>query len=352
VFTYYVNDILIERVSVIMKFRTITLPYIFAPLIILILFIPQVLANPLKANYSRPSDIPFPSDNPYSVEKAALGKMLFFDPRLSKNKNMTCATCHNPSFGWEDATSTSIGAQNTHLDRHTPTIINVAWGDSFFWDGRAKTLEEQSLGPIQSNVEMNLSLPELIDRLSEVKSYQQWFTQVFGPSGITAQNIGKAIATFERTIVSGQAPFDLWIEGDEDAISSSAKRGFDLFNNKAKCSTCHTGWNFTDLQFHDVGLSGSDKGLGAITMKVENEFSFKTPSLRNISQRAPYMHDGRFKDLQGVIAHYIVGGVKRESLSPLMVPVLLNAQEMSDLADFLQTLTGEDASVNLPILPY
>jgi len=188
--------------------------------------------------------------------------------------------------------------------------------------------------------------------LSEVKSYQQWFTQVFGPSGITAQNIGKAIATFERTIVSGQAPFDLWIEGDEEAISSSAKRGFDLFNSKAKCSTCHTGWNFTDLQFHDIGLTGSDKGVGAISMKEENEFSFKTPSLRNISQRAPYMHDGRFKDLKGVIVHYITGGIKRKSLSPLMVPILLNAQEMSDLEAFLQTLTGEDASVNLPILPY
>lgn len=309
-------------------------------------------AENLKQSYKRPTSIPFPADNPYSAEKAALGKMLFFEPRLSKNRNMTCATCHNPSFGWEDATSTSIGAQNSHLGRHSPTIINAAWGKTFFWDGRAASLEEQAAGPIESNVEMNLPMSVAVDRLAEVASYQAWFKRVFGDSGITSDNIKKAIATFERTVVSGQAPFDLWIEGDESAISESAKRGFTLFNGKAECSACHTGWNFTDNKFHDIGLASKDKGLGARTGLAQDEFAFKTPSLRNITQRAPYMHDGSMNNLRSVIAHYIGGGIPRASRSELMRPVALTPQELSDLEAFLQTLTGKDASVSLPILPY
>lgn len=310
------------------------------------------LANTLKSSYQRPSEIPFPQSNPYSVEKATLGKMLFFDPRLSKNRNMTCATCHNPSFGWEDATPTSIGAQNTHLDRHSPTIINMAWSDSFFWDGRAKTLEEQAQGPIESKVEMNIPIERVVERLSKVEKYQEWFNSAFGVSGITSENIRKAIATFEHTVVSGQSSFDEWVSGDESAISISAKRGFELFNGKAKCSACHTGWNFTDNRFHDIGMSGEDIGLGALTNQEKDKFSFKTPSLRNISQRAPYMHDGRFEDLTAVIIHYITGGINRNSKSPLMEPVPLSAQDIQDLEVFLLTLTGKDASVSLPILPY
>ena len=146
---------------------------------ILVLSTNDAQANSLKQNYQRPDTIPFPIDNPYSAEKAALGKMLFFEPRLSKNRNMTCATCHNPSFGWEDATETSIGAQNSNLDRHSPTIINAAWGKSYFWDGRAATLEDQAAGPIESNVEMNLPIGEAVKRLSQVPSYQDWFRRVF-----------------------------------------------------------------------------------------------------------------------------------------------------------------------------
>lgn len=321
-------------------------------LCILLLLGTKVQANPLKGQYKRPESIPFPADNPYSVEKAALGKMLFFEPRLSKNRNMTCATCHNPSFGWEDATPTSIGAQNSNLDRHSPTIINAAWGKTYFWDGRAASLEDQAKGPIESNVEMNLPMSVAVKRLAQVPSYQQWFTRVFGPSGLTGENVTKAIATFERTVVSGQAPFDLWVEGDENAISASAKRGFDLFNGKAACADCHTGWNFTDYAFHDIGLSGEDKGLGARTGNSRDNFAFKTPSLRNISQRAPYMHDGRFVDLKAVIAHYIPGGIRRPSLSNKMKPVPLTRQDINDLEAFLLTLTGEDAAVSLPILPY
>jgi cytochrome c peroxidase len=316
------------------------------------LFCCSAFGSDWQALYKRPTSIPFPSDNLYSTEKAALGKMLFFDPRLSQNFNMTCATCHNPSFGWEDATKTSIGSLNTSLSRHSPTIINMAWGNSFFWDGRAKTLEAQAQGPIESKVEMNISLDTVVKRLSKVPQYTEWFKRVFGSSGISGDNIRKAIATYERTVVSGLAPFDQWIEGDDNAISNSAKRGFTLFNGKANCAACHQGWNFTDNQFHDVGLSGTDLGLGALTKNSKDNFSFKTPGLRNIGQRAPYMHDGRFKSLSMVIVHYVGGIIDRKSRSEKLKTIMLTAQEVNDLEAFLLTLTGEDTPVTLPLLPY
>ena len=317
----------------------------------------SLLATPLpyeqqKAQFKRPDTIPFPADNPYSVQKAALGKMLFFDPRLSNNRNMTCATCHNPSFGWEDATPRSVGDQNSQLGRHSPTIINAAWGNKYFWDGRASSLEEQAKGPIESEVEMNLPLSKAVTRLSQVAQYRTWFARVFGSEGITADTITKAIATFERTIVSGEAPFDRWVNGDETAISPAAQRGFGLFVGKAKCIDCHSGWNFSDKKFYDIGLSGDDLGRGELTGNAQENFAFKTPSLRNISQRAPYMHDGRFENLTEVIIHYVSGGIQRPSLAPQMVPLVLNAQEIKDLEQFMLTLTGDDTAVSLPVLPY
>jgi len=312
----------------------------------------NTVATQFQSLYKRPTSIPFPANNPYSTEKATLGKMLFFDPRLSKNKNMNCATCHNPSFGWEDATATSVGSQNTHLTRHSPTIINLAWGKTFFWDGRAKTLEEQAQGPIESDVEMNIPLEEVVSRLKNVDKYQELFTRVFGRSGITGTNIRKSIATFERTIVSGVAPFDRWIDGDKKAISDSAKRGFELFNNKADCAVCHSGWNFTDNEFHDIVLFGNDKGLGALNNNPSDNFAFKTPSLRNISQRAPYMHDGRFDRLSTVIAHYNGPLVNSATRSKKLKNINLSQQEIIDLTEFLLTLTGSDTAVTLPILPF
>jgi len=305
-----------------------------------------------KSDFTRPDQIPFPADNPYSVQKAALGKMLFFDPRLSNNRNMTCATCHNPSFGWEDATATSIGAQNTNLGRHSPTIVNSAWGDLFFWDGRASSLEEQSAGPIESTVEMNLPISEAVTRLKAVPDYVQWFKDVFGNQGITAENIKKSIATFERTIVTGQAPFDKWVEGDESALTATEKLGFELFIGKAHCANCHTGWNFTDNKFHDIGLSVNDLGRFEVSKQEADKFAFKTPSLRNISQRAPYTHDGRFSTLENVIVHYMSGGIRRPTNSDLMQPFPLTPDEMKALKAFMLTLTGEDQPVTLPTLPF
>lgn len=307
----------------------------------------------IKSLYNRPESIPFPDDNPYSVVKATLGKMLFFDPRLSSAQNMNCASCHNPSFGWEQPTAKSVGAQATPLRRNSPTLLNMAWAtDRLFWDGRAHSLEDQAQGPIESEVEMNQPLSSVVARLKNIDEYQHWFDKAFPGEGINKATVVKAIATYERTIVATEAPFDRWIKGDEKAISASAKQGFNLFTGKAKCITCHSGWNFTDNQFHDVGLPGyEDLGRYEITGDIKDKFGFKTPTLRNITQRAPYMHDGSIPDLAGVIDHYIQGGIPRDSLSPLMQPVPLTSQEKSDLIAFLKTLTGPDMVVSLPDLP-
>ncbi len=306
----------------------------------------------LKSQYKRPVSIPFPANNPYSAEKAQLGKMLFFDQRLSRNFNMNCATCHNPSLGWEDGVAGAFGGQGKNLERHSPTVLNLAWGDSFFWDGRAPSLEEQIRGPVESANEMNIPLTKVVDRLSQIPGYQRWFKKVFPEQGISAAAILKSIATYERTLVSGTAPFDRWVEGQESAISDSAKRGFKLFNGQAGCSGCHSGWNFTDNRFHDIGLATGDSGRMTISNQAQDQHAFKTPGLRNINQRAPYMHNGSLPSLAAVISHYISGGINRDSRSSEMNAVQLSSSQQQDLNNFLLTLTGDDQPVSLPILPY
>src|SRR3954447_117104 len=310
-------------------------------------------AGALKAQYRRPTEIPFPATNPYTPEKAALGKALYFDPRLSGHQNMNCASCHNPSFGWEVPLKGAIGAQNTMLGRNAPTVLNLAWGkDHYFWDGRAKTLEEQALGPIQADVEMNMKIPDLVNRLNGIPEYRKWFDLAFPSEGISADTIARSIATFERTVVSGYAPFDAWIEGDESAISEAAKRGFALFTGKAKCAECHTGWNFTDNKFHDIGVATTDLGRGKLVPDdPKAKHAFKTPGLRDITQRAPFMHDGSGPDLQAVMVHYVSAGIDRPSRSALMRPVPLNPEEITQLIEFLKTLTGTKQVVSLPVLP-
>lgn len=310
------------------------------------------ITDAMKAEYRRPLDIPFPDRAPYTPQMATLGKMLYFDPRLSGAKNMTCASCHNPSFGFEVPVTTPVGAANTALDRQAPTILNMAWVEPLFWDGRAATLEEQAAGPMTASVEMNGSFNHIIADLQNIPEYRYWFDRLFPAKGVTQDNILTAIATYERTVVSGWAPFDRWIEGEEDAISEAAKRGFVLFNNKAGCFECHGGWNFTDNKFHDIGLPSKDIGRGKYEPdNIYAQHAMKTPTLRNLTHRAPFMHDGSVRDLKGVIDFYATGGVDRPSRSPLMLPLILSEQETSDLVIFLQTLTADKTDINLPILP-
>jgi cytochrome c peroxidase len=313
---------------------------------------PVALTAADKSQYKRPLTIPFENVTPYSPQLATLGKMLFFDPRLSGNKNMNCASCHNPSFGFETPVETPIGAANTALARQAPTVLNAAWVTPNFWDGRATTLEEQAAGPITAEVEMNGKFDEIVENLRNVPDYSKWFEEVFPGSGVTKDNLLVAIATYERTVVSGWAPFDRWVDGDESAISDSAKRGFELFTGKAMCSSCHTGWNFTDNKFHDIGLDTKDVGRSAIEKDNPKAMhAFKTPGLRNTAYRAPFMHNGSLPDLVSVIIHYESGGISRPSLSESMMPLSLEEGERKDLIAFLNSLTAEKQDTPLPTLP-
>jgi cytochrome c peroxidase len=282
--------------------------------------------------FARAGHIIFPDESPYSPQIATLGKMLFFDPRLSGAQNMSCATCHNPSFGWATPVARAIGALNVPLSRHAPTIENLAEVPHLFWDGRAASLEQQAIGPITNPKEMNAPIPELIARLSAIRGYRVWFDTLFPREGLTEKTLLESIATYERTLQSGWAPFDDWVAGVEDAIPDSAKQGFALFVGKARCASCHPGWAFTDHGFHDIGLNTDDVGRGAIAADDPMmRFAFKTPSLRNIQLSAPYMHNGKLAHLEDVLAQYVAGGVDRPSKSPLIRPTNLSRIEQGDL---------------------
>lgn len=309
-------------------------------------------ADDYKQDFARPATIPFPDHAPYDPQIATLGKMLFFDPRLSGAQNMSCASCHNPSFGWEVPVETAIGAANTPLGRHAPTLINAAWIDSFFWDGRAASLEDQAVGPITAAVEMNAKFPDIVERLSEIDEYADWFDRLFPADGVSRDTVLRAIGTYERTIVSGWSDFDRWVEGDDDAINASAKRGFELFVGDGHCAVCHTGWNFTDNQFHDIGIATED--IGRAALEPDNPYArhaFKTPGLRNISLRAPYMHAGQLSTLEEVVWHYASGGVERDSRSPAVFAFDITEQDVEDLVAFLHSLTDDQTEVPNPILP-
>ena len=311
----------------------------------------QEITETQRAAFRRPDHIPFPKDNPYTPEKAALGKMLFFDTRLSRDKNLSCASCHNPSFGWEVPFATAIGAGGKQLGRHAPTALNLAWSKSFFWDGRAPTLEAQAKGPIEAPVEMDLPMATAVARLQAVQGYVTAFSKAFPKDGLTQDTVLKAIATYERTIVTGDTLFDRWVRGDAKAMTAEAKRGFSLFTGKANCAACHSGWNFTDDKFHDIGLLTADKGRMGITNAAADQHAFKTPSLREIAARAPYMHHGQVASLEAVIAHYITGGEKRPSLSKEIKPLSLTGQDVQDLAAFVRSLSSPQTTLAMPNLP-
>jgi cytochrome c peroxidase len=306
----------------------------------------------LKSQYRRPLTIPFPEGAPYSPQLVTLGKKLFFDPRLSGAKNMSCASCHNPSFGYEAPVDRAVGAANVKVGRHAPTVLNAAWISPLFWDGRAASLEEQAEGPITAAAEMNKQFHELLGDLDQIGEYKRWFEALFPKDGITKSNVLTAIASYERTVVADWAPFDRWVDGDEGAISASAKKGFELFTGKAMCSSCHSGWNFTDNKFHDIGTTTDDIGRAKLEPNnVKAMHAFKTPGLRNLTQRAPFTHNGSQKDLKTIIEHYETGGILRPSLSPLMKPFLLSDQERDDIVAFLVSLTAEKTATPVPVLP-
>lgn len=306
-----------------------------------------------KSQYHRNLEIEYPEDNAPRMARIELGRNLFFDPRLSRSGGQSCASCHNPSFDWGDGLGVGVGDNLKQLGRRSPTILNLAWAEPLMWDGRADSLEEQALGPLKADVEMNMPIDKLIERLSSIPGYLPMFAEAYdGTPEITGERVALAIAAFERTIISERAPFDKWIEGDETAISASAKRGFDLFNGDAKCASCHEGWRFTDDSFYDIGLKSTDLGRGALFPGIASmQYAFKTPGLRNISGRAPYMHSGQLSTLRDVVKHYSLGGINRPSRSEDVSGLDLSEGEVGDIVAFLETLTSKDKPVMLPVLP-
>jgi cytochrome c peroxidase len=314
----------------------------------------------LKERYQRPEAIPFPTDNPWSAAKEKLGRMLFFDPILSGGHNISCASCHNPGLSWTDNLKLASGVGKMKL--HTPTLIDVAWIPVLGWDGKFRSLESVAFGPLLNPDNMNNTEAEIVGRLAKIPGYVEAFSRAFPTakpdadamaSVVTRPRIEQAIATFERTVQAAQAPFDRWIDGDDNAIGVSAKRGFILFNDKAGCANCHDGPSFSDFSFHDIGLAKEDDiGRGRLfPTSVKLRHAFKVPTLRDVARRAPYMHDGSVATLEAVIDAYDAGGIDRPSRSDLIRPLGLTAAEKQDLIAFLDTLTGDPAPFATPMLP-
>jgi cytochrome c peroxidase len=307
----------------------------------------------LKEMYRRPAEIPFPKDNPYSVAKHKLGRMLFFDPILSGSRSRACASCHSPSLAWADGRPRALGESQQPLPLRTPTLLNVAWTPKLGWDGHFRDLEGVAMGPITAADNMNLPEQTLIERLAAIPGYVDAFRTAFGEGDITQRKVEMALATFERSIVSTQAPLDRWIAGDETAIDASAKRGFDLFNGKGNCAACHSGWAFTDASFHDIGSARNDDiGRGRLfPTSVKLQYAFKTPTLRDVTRRGPYMHDGSIPTLEDVIDLYDRGGMERPSRADEIHQLNLPQSEKTDLIAFLHTLNGAPERIAAPELP-
>jgi cytochrome c peroxidase len=295
-----------------------------------------------RDGYRPPTEIPFPADNPYTPAKAELGRRLFFDPILSGDGTRACATCHVPGLAWGDGRARAATRQQGDMDLRTPTLINIAWQDGpLGWDGKFRTLEAVAAMPMGSAANMNLPMPAALSRLSADKSYAAAFAAAYDDPAVTRERLEAALATFQRLIVTGSTPFDRWIGGDEAAIGDPAKRGFDLFNGKAGCAGCHSGWSFTDNSFHDIGVgTGADIGRGRLKpTSTALQYAFKTPTLREVGARGPYMHDGSLATLEAVIDLYDKGGIDRPSRSRSIKPLHLAPGERADLLAFLATLS-------------
>ena len=287
-----------------------------------------------------------PDDNPMSDDKVALGKLLYFDKRMSKSMTVACASCHNPYHGFADPARTSAGVDLQVGVRNSPTVINRLFSADQFWDGRAKDLEAQAHGPLTNPVEMAMgSEGDVAERVKAVKGYAPLFKKAFGDDTIDIQRITQAIAAYERTVVSGDTPYDRYQAGDKDALSPSAVRGMALFNGKANCVKCHAGFNFTDENYNNIGVGQNkpnpDPGRYQVTKNDADRGKFKTPTLRNVTETAPYMHDGSETTLLEVVEFYDRGGVGNPNLSKEIKPLGLTAQEKRDLVAFMESLTGD-----------
>jgi cytochrome c peroxidase len=272
--------------------------------------------------------MPVPENNPISSDKIELGRRLFHDRRLSRDRSISCATCHDPARAFSDARPVAIGISGRVGRRSAPALINRGYGRAFFWDGRTTTLEEQVLQPIQDPNEMDMALPEVSARV-----------------GLTTEEISHALASYVRSILSGDAPYDRFVNGDRGALSPEQQEGLRLFRGKGNCTTCHVGPTFADERFHNTGVAWregrfADEGRSAVTGRTEDRGAFKTPTLREIARTAPYMHDGSLATLTDVIDYYDRGGNANPGLDAELRSLYLTAREKTALRAFLQSLTG------------
>ena len=288
--------------------------------------------------------MPVPDDNPLTAEKVALGQRLFHDSILSSDRKTACATCHDPRNAFTDRRPVSIGVFGRKGTRRVPTLVNRGYGSAFFWDGRASSLEEQVLQPIQNPRELDAALGEVLARLKSDPAYPQLFQQVFGRE-VNVEDLSRALASYVRTILSGDSPMDRYASGDPQALSAQAQEGLRLFRGKGNCTACHLGPNFTDEQFHNTGVAWRDtklldSGRFAVTGKESARGAFKTPTLREVARTAPYMHDGSLATLEEVIEFYDRGGNPNPYLDPELHPLKLTPEEKLALVAFLKALSG------------
>ncbi len=294
-----------------------------------------------------------PDGNPMNEGKVELGKLLYFDKRLSKDQTISCATCHHPFHGYAEPKTVSAGVGGALGGRNSPTVINRLFSADQFWDGRAADLEEQAHGPLTNPIEMAMpSHDAVVAVVKGIKGYPPLFAKAFGDPKVDMPRIAKAIAAYERTVVSGNSAYDRYQAGDKSALSASAVRGMELFNGKANCAACHASFNFTDENYRNIGV-GMDKpdpdlGRYAVTKENADKGAFKTPTLRNIVHTAPYMHDGSEATLMDVVEFYDKGGIKNPQLSADMRPLKLSYQEKLDLIEFMHALTGEVTNATPP----
>ena len=301
-------------------------------------------------------------------EKIELGKLLFFDPRLSGSGQISCASCHVPDLSWTDGREKSAGHDQQLNKRNAPTILNVWFYKNLFWDGRSSSLADQAFSPINSEVEMHNSMSAAIDTLRHIAPYKPLFKKAFGSPEISPETVTAALACFEKTIVSRKADFDRFINGDTNAISKAALRGLHLFRTKARCMNCHNGPLLSDNSFHNIGLTyygrqNEDLGHFKVTHDPEDIGKFKTPSLRDVMRTRPWMHNGLFDNIEGIMNMYSAGmpqprrkpGEENDPLFPKTDPLIqklsLTKEEKADLIAFLESITSIAYKMKMPALP-
>ncbi|MDX1393479.1 MAG: cytochrome c peroxidase [Gemmatimonadota bacterium] len=287
---------------------------------------------------------PVPEASPLTRERVDLGERLFFDPVLSLDRSIACASCHVPEQAFTNGRAVSVGVSGRTGRRNVPTLVNRAYGRSFFWDGRTTGLEQQVLRPIEDSLEMALPLDEAIERLRDDPRYDERFRDVFRAAPDTA-GLAVALASYVRTVLSGDTRYDRWVGGDAGALTAEERSGFDLFRGKAGCVACHVPPTFTDEQFHNTGVAlrgqvFADSGRALVTHDPRDVGAFKTPTLRELDRTAPYMHDGSFATLEEVIEFYDRGGNRSPHIDPQIHPLGLSKEERRDLLAFLRSLSG------------